>query len=90
MRIKLDPTPCPTCGQPHTCASDPLDMDLKPVEGDVSICRYCEEAHIFNADLSLRFPKDGELDGYEEAIEKFRAMNKHTRVKGGDLIDVSH
>lgn len=58
-------TMCWHCDQPLDAAS-PLQPDIKPHSGAVSLCLYCGAVAIFGPDLILYPPSREELDEMEE------------------------
>jgi hypothetical protein len=51
---------CPYCGQELCGATDPVNPEGVPVEGDASICIGCGGLLIFNEDLTSRKPTAAE------------------------------
>lgn len=52
---------CPNCGELLQGFSTVTDEDSIPVDGDVSICLYCQAVSLFNSDLSLRAPTEQDI-----------------------------
>lgn len=53
-------TTCPNCGSVLDAAT-PVNGRRKPKQGDFSICAYCYQVNVFNADMTLRKANVSEL-----------------------------
>lgn len=78
MKVKL--SRCPHCDSELTGATDPLDEDLKPKVGDVTVCIFCAGISLFDTDMTLRKPSAIEaqellssvgLSQYKNAVEMY-------------------
>jgi hypothetical protein len=76
-------TPCPFCGKGIDSASPVDESDQRPSDGDLSLCIYCGEWLVFNADMTFRKPtdEDYEVIASDPALRRVRAAWRMT--KGG-------
>ena len=77
---------CPYCGKKISAASNAID-EGEPKVGDVTICLYCGEVAMFDADLHLREPTADETiaiarDGRTDQLRKMWLMWQAEQAKG--------
>ena len=81
---RMNPTPCPFCGKPLDAASPTEGSnDRQPSDGDLSMCIYCGEWIVFNADLTFRKPNDEEYEEVARDPQLRWLRNAWTMTKGG-------
>lgn len=59
-------TECPVCSMVLNRSSEINGKDIKPTEGDVTICNYCSCVMVLNSDLKPRVITDQELKDLKE------------------------
>jgi len=59
--LRSNPSICPYCQNKLSAATGLRETDQAPDEGALTVCLYCGELLIFNADLTLRKPTQEEL-----------------------------
>jgi hypothetical protein len=74
---------CPDCGHGMTSATsvekDKKDEEIMPTEGDVCLCISCSSLLIYNADLTVRVARPGEIEITEEIRRAQRAIRMMDR-----------
>jgi len=83
--MKVPKNICAACGTVLDGASQ-VDGKQAPAMGDLSICVYCGNLSIFQADMSLRDPTVAEFELLrqdERVLEILRLRYKHFGDDGG-------
>ncbi len=66
MRAKIPVQSCPCCsGKVNTAKAITDGTNNTPLDGDLCVCLHCGEVLAFNADTSLRKPKDSDYNRFE-------------------------
>jgi len=91
--IRLPTIKCPTCGAELDAASHAGgNEDYHPSPEDLSICYYCTEMLIYNADMTLRVASVAELealhpDDLQELIQAREYIRSLGQVRQANISD---
>lgn len=76
MKSILNPdNTCPNCKRLTECQSS-IDGDHIPVEGDISVCLYCQCILVFDQDLYTVNPSRKQIDELKEDKELWSKIHK--------------
>jgi hypothetical protein len=70
---------CSSCGKSNDAVTHLDNKNLRPCEGDVSVCLSCNHVQIFKSDLTLRDPTSAEWDAMFKDLYFMRLIQFNAR-----------